>query len=217
VTIVRAECDRAVYPIAHRVAMRHTIHASVCVLVLWAASATLLAQESTSVDLQAAVDEAVLPVPAIDGLSEGSALQRRRCGRGFSRPWGFQVGVLHYGNGDFFNVGSSSTQITPAVLYEFAPTKMGAAIPNPNLAAERATTAEAGYDTPLTRFSTVSATGFYTAVTELVQPFFLKPNLFQLQNVVDVRNSGFEAEWRVRPNSIRTISATPDIPNRGGW
>ena len=132
--------------------MRHTIHASVCVLVLWAASVTLRAQESTSVDLQAAVEEAVLPVPAIDVLSEASALQRRRAaprmgehklgvgvrtggfGLGigaslrswFQPPWGFQVGVSHYGYGDFFNVGYSSTQITPAVLYEFAPIKVNA-------------------------------------------------------------------------------------------
>ena len=32
--------------------------------------------------------------------------------------------------------------------------------------------------------------------SRLVQPFFLQPNLFQLQNVGDVRNSGLEAEGR---------------------
>jgi iron complex outermembrane recepter protein len=77
--------------------------------------------------------------------------------------------------------------------------RMGAAIPNPDLAAERATTAEAGYETPVSRFGSVSATGFYTAVANLVQPVFLQPNLFQLQNVGNVRNSGLEGEWRVRP------------------
>jgi hypothetical protein len=104
------------------------------------------------VDLQAGVEEAIRPVPATDGLSETSALQRRRAaprigehklgvgvrtggfGLGigaslrswFQPPWGFQVGVSHYGNGDFFNVGYSSTQITPAVLYELAPIKINA-------------------------------------------------------------------------------------------
>jgi len=76
--------------------------------------------------------------------------------------------------------------------------RMGAAIPNPDLKAETATTAEVGFDTPVTRLTTVSLSGYYTAVQDLVQPFFLQPNLFQLQNVGDVRNSGFEAEWRVR-------------------
>jgi hypothetical protein len=132
--------------------MRHRIHASVCVLVLGAASATLRAQESTSVDLQSAVEKVVLPLPTADVLSEVSAFQRRgrvprmgehKLGVGvrtggfgfgigaslrswFQPPWGFQVGVSHYGYGDVFNVGYSSTQITPAVLYELAPIKVNA-------------------------------------------------------------------------------------------
>jgi iron complex outermembrane receptor protein len=77
--------------------------------------------------------------------------------------------------------------------------RMGQAIPNPDLSTERATTAEAGYDAPLGRAGRLAVTGFYTAVTDLVQAFYLQPNLFQLQNVGDVRNSGFEAEWRLFP------------------
>ena len=125
--------------------MRHTIGASVCVLVLGAAPATLRAQESTSWDLRAALQKAVLLVPATDFLSEASALQQSGAGRSmgehklgvgvrtggfgfgigaslrswFEPAWGFQVGVSHYGYGDFFNVSYSSTQFTPAVLYEF--------------------------------------------------------------------------------------------------
>jgi iron complex outermembrane receptor protein len=76
---------------------------------------------------------------------------------------------------------------------------MGSAIPNPDLAAEQATTIETGYDTPVGRRSNVSLTAFYTAVNDLVQAFYLEPNLFQLQNVGDVRNAGLEAEWRLRP------------------
>ena len=44
----------------------------------------------------------------------------------FQPPWGFQVGVSHYGYGDVFNVVYSSTQISPAVLYELAPIKVNA-------------------------------------------------------------------------------------------
>jgi hypothetical protein len=112
----------------------------------------LQAQESTSADLQSAVVKAVLLMPATAVVSEASALQRRaavprrgehRLGVGvrtggfglgigaslrswFQPPWGFQVGVSHYGYGDVFNVSYSSTQITPAVLYEFAPIKVNA-------------------------------------------------------------------------------------------
>src|SRR5260370_36826321 len=135
-----------------REAMRHTICASVCVLVVGVASATLRAQEPTRVTLQVAVEKSVLAMPARDAPPEASALQRRRAARRegehklgvgvriggfgagigaslrswFQPPWGFQVGVSHYGNGDFFNVGYSSTQITPALLYEFAPIKVHA-------------------------------------------------------------------------------------------
>jgi len=131
--------------------MRHTISAGVCVLVLGVASATVRAQQSTSVDLQAAIQTAVLQVSATD-FSETSALLQgsaappqgehklgvgvRTGGFGlgigaslrswFLPPWGFQVGVSHYGYGDVFNVSYSSTQITPAVLYEFAPFKVNA-------------------------------------------------------------------------------------------
>ena len=79
--------------------------------------------------------------------------------------------------------------------------RMGRAIPNPNLNAEQATTIEGGYDSPIGRYGTAAVTVFYVAVNDLVQPFFLQPNLFQLQNVGDVRNSGVEAEWRVRPTT----------------
>jgi iron complex outermembrane receptor protein len=84
--------------------------------------------------------------------------------------------------------------------------RMGSALPNPDLNAEQATTTEAGYDTALGRFSTLGLTAYYTAINDLVQPFYLQPNLFQLRNVGDVRNSGFEAEWRVR--SIRHVQGS---------
>jgi iron complex outermembrane receptor protein len=81
--------------------------------------------------------------------------------------------------------------------------RMGAAIPNPELGAEQATTTELGYDRILARYGTLSLAAYYAAVDDLVQPFFLQPNLFQLRNVGDVRNSGFESEWRTR--EVRSI------------
>jgi hypothetical protein len=112
----------------------------------------LRAQEPASVNLQVAVEKAVLRAATTDADSKASAPQRRRAaarggehklgvgvriggfGTGvgaslrswFQPPWGVQVGVSHYGYGDFFNVSYSSTQITPALLYEFAPIKVSA-------------------------------------------------------------------------------------------
>jgi iron complex outermembrane receptor protein len=101
--------------------------------------------------------------------------------------------------------------------------RMGRAIPNPDLKAEQATTVEGGWDGKAGKYGSAGVTVFYTAVNDLVQAFFLQPNLFQLQNVGDVRNSGFEAEWRVRPvgdfqGSIgysylhRSTVSTPAVP-----
>jgi iron complex outermembrane receptor protein len=90
----------------------------------------------------------------------------------------------------------------PAIKDRFS-YRMGAAIPNPDLRAEQATTAEAGYDRAIDRYGTVSLVGYYTAVNDLVQLFYLQPNLFQLQNVGNVRNSGLEGEWVTR--NVRSI------------
>jgi iron complex outermembrane receptor protein len=101
--------------------------------------------------------------------------------------------------------------------------RMGRAIPNPDLKAEQATTVEGGWDGKAGRFGTAGVTVFYTAVNDLVQAYFLQPNLFQLQNVGDVRNSGVETEWRPRPvgnfqGSLgysylhRSTVSTPPVP-----
>jgi iron complex outermembrane receptor protein len=54
----------------------------------------------------------------------------------------------------------------PAIKDRFS-YRMGAAIPNPDLRAEQATTAEAGYDRAIDRYGTVSLVGYYTAVNDL--------------------------------------------------
>jgi iron complex outermembrane receptor protein len=84
--------------------------------------------------------------------------------------------------------------------------RMGSAIPNPDLAAEQATTIEGGFEGPVGAYSAVSLTVFHAAISDLVQAFFLQPNLFQLQNVGDARNAGFEAEWRAR--SLGAVQAS---------
>ena len=110
-----------------------------------------------------------------------------------------QVGVFvaTAGSGRLRATVSRKTRL-PAIKDRYS-YRMGRAIPNPDLNAEQATTIEGGFDGPIGRYGTAAITVFYAAVNDLVQPFFLQPNLFQLQNVGDVRNSGLEAEWRVRP------------------
>ena len=110
-----------------------------------------------------------------------------------------QVGVFVAtpGSGRLRGTVSRKTRL-PAIKDRYS-YRMGRAIPNPDLNAEQATTFEGGFDSPVGRYTSASFTLFYAAVDDLVQPFFLQPNLFQLQNVGDVRNSGLEAEWRIQP------------------
>lgn len=74
--------------------------------------------------------------------------------------------------------------------------RMGQAIPNPALEAERATSVEAGYERPLTKQLLASVTGFYIDVDDLVQQVYLQPNLFQLQNVGQVAHTGLDLDLR---------------------
>ncbi len=106
------------------------------------------------------------------------------------------VSVAARGGGQFRFAAYHKTRL-PAIKDRYS-YRMGSAVPNPDLRAERATTGEVGYSSPLGRAGSVDVTAFYTAVTDLVQPFYLQPSLFQLQNVGDVRNTGLEAEWRAR-------------------
>lgn len=76
--------------------------------------------------------------------------------------------------------------------------RMGQGLPNPELRAEYGTTVEAGYSGSLGRRLTVSGTAFRTRVDNLVQRFFIRPNLFQFRNIGEVSHSGVEltAAWR---------------------
>jgi iron complex outermembrane receptor protein len=109
-----------------------------------------------------------------------------------------QVGIFFAtpGSGRLRGTVSRKTRL-PAIKDRYS-YRMGRAIPNPDLNAERATTIEGGYDGPAGAYGSVSLAVFYTAVDDMIESVVLQPNLSQLQNVGDVRNSGFEAEWRLR-------------------
>lgn len=110
-----------------------------------------------------------------------------------------QVGAFFAtpGGGQLRATASRKTRL-PAIKDRYS-YRFGSAVPNPDLKAEQATTIEGGFSGPVGRYSSASVTMFYADVDDLVQAFFLQPNIFQLQNVGQVRNAGFEAEWRLRP------------------
>jgi hypothetical protein len=127
--------------------MRRATIASVSALILIAASSTPSAQERSGMDLSSTVQASAAGFLAGPALQPGGAVlgkpNEHQLGVGvrtggydigigasvrswFQPHWGVQVGVSHYGYGDFFGVSYSSTQFTPAVLYQFAPVKVNA-------------------------------------------------------------------------------------------
>jgi hypothetical protein len=93
--------------------MRYTISASVCVLMLGAASATLRAEEDTGVDLQAALQKTVLLVPATVFLSEAPALQQSGAAPGMGEH---KLGVGVRTGGFGFGIGALAAVVVPAGL-----------------------------------------------------------------------------------------------------
>lgn len=77
--------------------------------------------------------------------------------------------------------------------------RSGTAVPNPDLAPERATTLEAGYQGALGRRASLQASVFHSRITDLIQRFYLSPNLSQQRNIGRASASGFELDARVRP------------------
>jgi iron complex outermembrane receptor protein len=77
--------------------------------------------------------------------------------------------------------------------------KFGTAVPNPLLEPERSTTYEAGYQGALGSRTTLQASVFYSAVTNLIQRVVLGPNLSQQQNVGETSAAGLEADVRATP------------------
>jgi iron complex outermembrane receptor protein len=76
--------------------------------------------------------------------------------------------------------------------------KFGTAVPNPDLAPERSTTLESGYQGTLGRQTSFQASVFYSRIADLIQTFYLQPNLSQQQNIGRVSHAGVELDARTR-------------------
>lgn len=100
-----------------------------------------------------------------------------------------------FADGSRFHFGASRKTRLPSIKDRYS-YRMGQAVPNADLRAERATSVEAGYEALLAARARASVTGFYIDVDDLVQRFYLQPNLYQLRNVGRVAHSGVEAELR---------------------
>ncbi len=77
--------------------------------------------------------------------------------------------------------------------------RLGQAIPNPDLRAERSNNYEIGYSHAFTPFgfsTFAEASLFYSDITDLAQRFVLSPTLFQLRNIASAAHSG--AEFAIR-------------------
>lgn len=74
--------------------------------------------------------------------------------------------------------------------------RLGQAIPNPDLQAERTDNFEAGYTQALGTRSFLEAAAFQSNVSESTQRFFVQPNVFQLRNLGEARYLGGEFGFR---------------------
>jgi iron complex outermembrane recepter protein len=74
--------------------------------------------------------------------------------------------------------------------------KMGAAVPNPDLKAEYNLTFEGGYQGTLGSKTSFMASVFYSRIDDAIQRRYLQPNLYQLQNIGEASNAGFELDAR---------------------
>jgi iron complex outermembrane receptor protein len=76
--------------------------------------------------------------------------------------------------------------------------KFGTAIPNPQLEPERSTTVETGYQGALGAKVSFQASVFYSYINDLIQRFYVQPNLSQQRNIGRASHAGFEADVRSR-------------------
>jgi iron complex outermembrane receptor protein len=74
--------------------------------------------------------------------------------------------------------------------------KFGTAVPNPDLKAEHNITVEGGYQGTLGPKTSFQATVFYSRIDDLIQRFYLRPNLAQLRNIGRAYHAGFELDAR---------------------
>jgi len=101
--------------------------------------------------------------------------------------------------------------------------RIGRSLPNPDLKEERADHLEAGYSRSFGAATLVEAAVFHAAISNLMQEFYVAPQLFQFRNVGRVEHSGFEFSARtdrLRPATIhahytflnRTNVSLPGVP-----
>lgn len=77
--------------------------------------------------------------------------------------------------------------------------RMGQAIPNPGLRAERSNNFEAGYSQSFNIFGInnfAEGAVFYSDIRDLVQRFVISPTLFQLRNIAKAEHAGVELNLR---------------------
>jgi iron complex outermembrane recepter protein len=70
--------------------------------------------------------------------------------------------------------------------------RLGQGLPNPDLHEETSTTLEVGGTAVLAQRAVLEVAVFRSAIDGLAQPFFVAPNLYQLQNIEDITAAGVE-------------------------
>jgi iron complex outermembrane receptor protein len=76
--------------------------------------------------------------------------------------------------------------------------KFGTAIPNPDLRSEHNLGMEGGYQGTLGAKTSFGASVFYSRIDNLIQRFFLQPNLSQSRNIGRASHGGLELDVRTR-------------------
>jgi len=74
--------------------------------------------------------------------------------------------------------------------------KFGTAVPNPDLKAEHNLTFESGYQGTLGAKTSFQASVFYSRIDDMIQRYYLQPNLSQNRNVGEASSAGFELDAR---------------------
>jgi iron complex outermembrane receptor protein len=92
--------------------------------------------------------------------------------------------------------------------------RFGQALPNPYLAAERADNWSVGYSRLLPHSTFIQADLFRSNINGAIEAFYLKPNLFQLQNIGEEIYQGAEFIVRSTPLSRLTLNANYTFLNR---
>jgi iron complex outermembrane recepter protein len=106
--------------------------------------------------------------------------------------------------GLFYAVPSGQVRVTVArktrmpSLKDRYSYKMGTAVPNPDLKAEHNLTLEGGYQGTLGSRTSFQASVFYSRIDDMIQRYYLQPNLSQLRNVGEASSGGIELDARTR-------------------